>query len=85
MAVELGVTKALPRLEAILDDKTATKGEIISAAKEVLNVIPRKDELNLADDPRVKRTIQRVAELVLEVAGPEVHRQVADRLVAEGL
>lgn len=44
-----------------------------------------KDELNLADDPRVKRTIQRVAELVLEIAGPEIHAQIAARLTAEGL
>lgn len=44
-----------------------------------------KDELNLADDPRVKRTIQRVAELVLEIAGPEAHATIAARLAAEGL
>lgn len=44
-----------------------------------------KDELNLANDPRVKRTIQRVAELVLEIAGPEIHAQIAARLTAEGL
>jgi hypothetical protein len=44
-----------------------------------------KDEINLADDPRVKATIRRVAELVLEIAGPEVHAQVSARLAAEGL
>lgn len=85
MAVELGIAKALPKLEAILDDPTSTKQEIISAAREVLGQVPRKDELNLADDPRVKRTIQRVAELVLEIAGPDVHAQIAARLAAEGL
>jgi hypothetical protein len=44
-----------------------------------------KDEINLADDPRVKQTIRRVAELVLEIAGPEVHAQVSAGLAAEGL
>jgi hypothetical protein len=44
-----------------------------------------KDEVNLSEDPRVKATIRRVSEIVLDIAGPKIHALVSAQLTKEGL
>lgn len=79
-------TPTLADLSALTDKIVASVDQRLKANEQALKYgLGTKDEINLADDPRVKRTIQRVAELVLEIAGPEAHAAIAARLAAEGL
>ena len=73
-------------MRALADKIQASVDQRLKANEQAFKYgLGTKDEINLADDPRVKHIIQRVAELVLEIAGPAVHADVAARLAAEGL
>ena len=45
LALQIGEDKALPRLREILDDKESTPQAIVSAARAVLDMVPKQTEI----------------------------------------
>lgn len=85
LAVEIGYTEAIPKLRALLNDKDSDPRTVVSAAKEILALIPRKDEnvLTTATVEQLCRTWAECALASIQRHAPEQRAIIESEIMQE--